>query len=111
MNKLTFLQFSFAIIDKKTIKNKKTQLNLNDGANNLSEIKCKINDSVLVNLKDKKIEKTLPFSKNSNVIVFAGKHAGKVGKIEEINENKKMVLIGRGKEKFNILIKQIMVIE
>ena len=45
------------IVDKKTLKGKKTQLNLGDGRNFLSDIKCNINDSILINFKDKKIEK------------------------------------------------------
>ncbi len=99
------------VINKRILKKKKIQLNLSDGGNIISEIKCKTNDSVLLNLKDKKIEKCLPLKENSNIIVFAGKHSGKRGQIEKINEEKKMAIIKYGKEKSNILIKQLMVTE
>ena len=49
------------VVNKKIIKGKKTQLNLNDGRNFLSEIKCKVNDSVLINLNEKKIERCISF--------------------------------------------------
>lgn len=98
------------IINKKILKGKKTQLNLSDGRNFLSDIKCKVNDSVFINLKSKKIEKCLQLNEKSQVIVFAGKHSGEKGEIEKINNERKIVEINTGKEKINVLIKQIMVI-
>jgi len=98
------------IIGKKMLKEKKVQLNLSDGRNFLSNIKCNLNDSVLINLKNKKIEKCLPLKEDSEVIVFAGKHAGEKGKIKKINEEGKIAEINNGKEKINVLIKQFMVI-
>ncbi|MGY4884218.1 MAG: 30S ribosomal protein S4e [Nanobdellota archaeon] len=98
------------IINKKTLKGKKTQLNLSDGRNFISNIKCKVNDSVIINLKGKKIEKCLPLEEKSEVIVFAGKHSGEKGKIEKINKERKIAEIDTGKDKINVLIKQFMVI-
>ena len=97
------------IIGKKVLKRKKIQLNLSDGRNFLSNINCKVGDSVLINLKNKKIEKLLALTENSKVIVFAGKHSGDRGKIEKIDENKKTAEINNGKENINVLIKQFMV--
>jgi small subunit ribosomal protein S4e len=97
------------IIDKKMLKGKTIQLNLSDGRNFLSNIKCKVNDSVLINLKDKKIEKCLPLEENSEVMVFAGKHSGEKGKIEKINKERKIAEINTGKDKINVLIKQFIV--
>ena len=45
------------IIGKKILNGKKTQLNLGDGQNFLSNLTCNINDSVLVGFKENKIEK------------------------------------------------------
>src|SRR3989344_2739384 len=72
--------------NKKTIAGKKIQLNLNDGGNFLVEPKfsCMVNDSAIINFKDKKIEKCLPLKEKSNAIIFAGKHSGKIGQIEKI---------------------------
>jgi small subunit ribosomal protein S4e len=98
------------IINKKLLKGKKIQLNLSDGRNFLSNIKCKTNDSVLINLKDKKIEKCLPLTEGAQATVFAGKHSGEKGKIEGINFERKIAEINNGKEKINVLIKQLMII-
>jgi small subunit ribosomal protein S4e len=97
------------IIGKKMLKGKKVQINLSDGRNFLSNMECKVDDSVLINLKNKKIEKRLPLIENSEVIVFAGKHSGEKGKIENMNKEKKTAEINTGKEKINVLIKQLMV--
>ena len=97
------------IIGKKILKGKKVQLNLSDGRNFLSNIKCKLGDSILINLKSKKIEKCLPLIENSEAIVFAGKHSGEKGKIEKINRERKTADINNGKEKIDVLIKQLMV--
>jgi ribosomal protein S4E len=91
------------------LKGKKVQLNLSDGRNFLSNTKCKVNDSVLINLKNKKIEKCIPLAEDSEAIVFAGKHSGEKGKIEKINKERKIAEINTGKEKINVLIKQFMV--
>lgn len=99
------------IIDKKVLKGKKTQINLSDGRNFLSEVKCNVGDSVSINFKDKKIEKCLPLKENANVIVFAGKHTGKRGKILKLKEERKMASLETKKDKINVLIKQMMVTE
>lgn len=99
------------IINKKTLKKKKVQLNLWDGKNYFSGLDCRVNDSVLINLKDKKIEKCLPLKEKSKVIVFRGKHSGKEGIIRKIKAERKMASITIGKENINVLIKQLMAIE
>ena len=99
------------IINKRTLKGKKVQINLSDGRNFISDMKCNIGDSAVVNFKEKKIEKCLPLKEGANIIVFAGKHTGKKGKILKINLERKMISMESNKDKINVLIKQIMVIE
>ena len=99
------------IINKKTLKGKKIQINLSDGRNFISSISCKVNDSILVNLKDKKLEKCFPLKQGIKAIVFAGKHAGEEGIITEIDKENNRVKLEISKEIVNILIKQIMVLE
>jgi len=99
------------IINKKTLKGKKNQLNLSDGRNFLSDIKCKVNDSVLIDFKSGKIEKCLPLKEKANVIIFSGKHIGEKGIINEIDLSKKIAKLGIDKKNVNVLIKQLMVIE
>ena len=99
------------ILGKKIIKRKKIQINLSDGRNFLSDIKCKINDSILIDSEKKKIEKCLPLKEKSEAIVYLGKYAGKKGIIEKIDSKNKIVELRINKEKNNILIKQLMVIK
>jgi small subunit ribosomal protein S4e len=113
------------VINKKMLKGKKLQLNLSDGRNFLSDIKCSTNDSVLINLKEGKIEKCLPLKEKSKAIVFSGKHVGKKGEILELNSERKMAKmrvhfvpshspeeqVKSGDKEINILINQLMVIE
>lgn len=100
------------IMNKKMLKGKETQINLQDGRNLFFKEKCKTNDSVRINLKDKKIDKCLSLKEKSEVLVFGGKHAGKKGKIEKINEKEKVAEINTSnKEKINVLIKHLIVIE
>jgi len=98
------------IIGKKILKQKKIQLNLSDGRNFLSDVKCNTNDSVLINFKTKKIEKCVPLKEKAKIVVFEGKHIGKKGVISKINENK-MAEVEVNGEKVNILIKQLMAVE
>lgn len=99
------------IIGKKVLKNKKIQLNLLDGRNFISDITAEVNDSVLIDLSKKKIEKSLPIKEKSSVIVIEGKHTGKKGIINKINKENKSVNLKLKDENIDILIKQIMVIE
>jgi len=99
------------IVDKKILKEKKVQLNFIDGKNYVSEIKCKTNDSALINLQGKKIEKCIPLKEGAKVIIFEGKHAGKTGRIKSLKEEKKMAEVEIENKIVNVLIKQFMVIE
>ena len=99
------------IINKKTLKGKKTQLNLSDGENFISDIKCKIDDSALINLKERKIENCIPLKEKARVLIFSGKHSGESGIVEKINPEKKSAEISSKNGKINVLIKQIIVTE
>lgn len=99
------------IVNKKILNGKKVQLNLSDGRNYLSNIKCKTNDSALINFKENKIEKCLEFKEKANVFIFSGKHAGTQGAIEKLKLERKMVSVKTKEDKLNVLIKQLMVIE
>lgn len=99
------------IVNKRLIKNKKTQLNFSDGRNFISDIKCNTNDSGVIDFKNKKIEKCLPLKEKSRVMVFKGKHTGETGTIKKIDLEKKMIEISEGERSINVLIKQVMVIE
>lgn len=99
------------VINKKVLRGKKIQLNLSDGRNILSDIKCKVNDSIIFNLKEKKIEKCLELKENSNAIILEGKHKGKKGKIVYVDLKNKKVTLNIKDDKKEITIKQLMVIK
>jgi len=99
------------VINKKILKGKKVQLNLSDGRNVLSDEKCKMNDSVVVDFKNKKIGKCLPLAEKAKVVVFQGKHAGETGVVKKIDNERKMVSVEEKEVSINVLIKQVIVIE
>lgn len=99
------------IIGKKSLSDKKTQLNMYDGRNYLSELKCNVNDSVILDLEKNKVSKILPLKEKSKIIVTGGKHAGAQGKIVKIIPEFKLVEIESEKDKFNVLIKHLMVLD
>jgi small subunit ribosomal protein S4e len=99
------------IINKKILKGGKIQVNLSDGRNFISDIKCNTNDSALISLEKKKIEKCIPLKEGAEIIVFAGKHAGKRGDVKKIDRKRKMVEIKTKDKKINVLIKQVMAIK
>jgi len=74
----------FKVLDKRIIPGNKVQLNLTNGTNIISKEKANTGDSVIVNLKDKKIVKVLTMENGREVFILKGKHAGNSGKIEEI---------------------------
>ena len=99
------------VVDKKTLNEKKRQLNLSDGRNYISDMKCNIGDSIVINLKDKKTERCLELKEKAKAIIFAGKHSGTEGTIEKINLQRKIAKLKTEKGDVNVLIKQMMVIE
>lgn len=99
------------IINKKMIKGKKIQVNLMDGRNILSDMKGKVNDSIIFSFKENKIEKILPLEEKSNALVFAGKHSGEIGIVNKIIKEKRMAEMDINGKQTKVLIKQLIVIE
>jgi|SRR3989344_807317 len=89
------------IVNKKIIPGNIIQLGMNDGRNILSKEKIKVGDSILLNLKDKKIEKHIPFKEKVDVLIIKGKYLGNKGKIEKINDSDVTVLLETGKVNLN----------
>ncbi len=100
----------YKIIGRKILKNKKIQLNLFFGKNILIDKNTKANIGNSLVLGGNKIKKILPIEKNRNIFVFEGKHRGKEGKIENIDSVKKIAEISYEKEKINVPLKNILVI-
>ena len=82
------------VINKKTLKKKKTQLNFSDGSNVISNMKCNVNDSVVIDFKGNKPEKCLELKEKARVLVIGGKHTGAYGMIDSLDKEHKMALPG-----------------
>ncbi len=75
------------ILGKRTLKNKKTQLNLDNGTNLLVEKdKHTLGDSMILTLPDNKIKEDLKLEKGATVYLTGGKKIGTIGKIESITQ-------------------------
>ncbi|MBI4153976.1 30S ribosomal protein S4e [Candidatus Woesearchaeota archaeon] len=73
------------ILGKTVVSGGKIQLNCNDGTNLLVEKDAyQRNDTIIMDLKTKKVLQHLPFQKGMLLYVFAGKNAGEVGQLEEV---------------------------
>jgi small subunit ribosomal protein S4e len=99
------------VMNKRMLKGRNIQLNLSDGRNYLSDIKCQTQDSVLIDFKEKKISGSIPLKENGKAFVVNGKHAGEEGIIMNISKEKKMVSLKRGKESSEVPIKYIIMVE
>ncbi|OFV68466.1 MAG: 30S ribosomal protein S4e [Candidatus Syntrophoarchaeum caldarius] len=72
-------------VDNKTIvKGGKTQLNMHDGRNILSEVDVRTFDSVVLRLDNNEIEGVFKRRKGSKAMVIGGKHSGELGEIDKI---------------------------
>jgi small subunit ribosomal protein S4e len=76
------------IVDKKTLKGNKTQLNLSDGRNIITSEKYSTQDSVLIEVPEQKIVNHLKFDKNATAIVLGGKNSGIISKIKEVEKDR-----------------------
>lgn len=84
-------QKPYKVIGKTMLKKGKIQLNLYEGINfigNKEDIKkVKVNDTLLVDLKQNKIIKHIPLKQGSFAWIIKGKHIGNKGDITEVSNN------------------------
>ncbi len=101
------------IIGKQILKGEKVQVNLLDGRNILLKEDVSVDDSLVYNLKQKKVEKVIRMEKGNTAYVIKGKHIGKQGTIESIIERggKKLLKIKDGDDKINVWVKNVIITE
>jgi small subunit ribosomal protein S4e len=75
---------TYRVINKRLLPGKKIQINLNGGKNIITNEKIETGEFVIVDNATNKISKTVALKKDVEVIVIAGKHIGKIGKIKEL---------------------------
>ena len=83
------------IVNKKSLKGNKVQINLNDGRNILTNENYSTYDSLLIQVPEQKIIDHIKFAENSVCMIFKGKNAGMIGKIKTIEKNR--ILMGDDK--------------
>jgi small subunit ribosomal protein S4e len=76
------------IVDKTTIKGGKTQLNLHDGRNYLTDEQYKVGDVVILKVPDQEVSEVIKFENGTIGLITGGKHIGEIGRIKEINITK-----------------------
>jgi small subunit ribosomal protein S4e len=70
--------------NKVVVKGGKTQLNLHDGTNLISDKKVKTGDVLQLSLPNMKIKKILEFKEGAQTLITGGSHVGLIAKIKEI---------------------------
>lgn len=79
------------VIGKKSLTDKKTQINLFNGRNVLSEMKVKTNDSVVIDLAKGSVLKHLALKEGAKIFVIGGSHLGQKGTVEKMEETQAIV--------------------
>jgi small subunit ribosomal protein S4e len=77
-----------SIENKTTVKGGKTQLNLHDGRNVVTDEDFKTSDVVVLNIPEQKVSDSIKFEAGSIGLITGGKHIGELGEIESINVTK-----------------------
>jgi len=103
----------YKVLNKKLISKNKIQFNLMHGRNIITKEKISVGDSLVINLRDGKIEKIIPIEKGKEVFINEGKHAGYFGKIEEIVERggKMIAKINSKEGRVNVWVKNIIAVK
>ena len=85
------------IANKTLLKGGKVQLNYSDGTNSLvSKDSYKVEDTLLISIKDKAVKKHVPLKEGSMVYLTGGKRVGVVAKLETIANKQIILKIGEG---------------
>ncbi len=90
------------IENKTTIKDGKTQLNLHDGRNYLTEDEYKPADVIMLKIPEQEIQDHIKFENGTLGLITGGKHIGEIGSIKEITITKSsmpntVIIEGEGK--------------
>src|SRR3989338_2308159 len=96
--------------DRRVLRGKKTQINLSDGRNILSDKECSSGDSLLLQLPEQKIVDHLKLDKGAAVMILSGKMQGGICKIDTIEKNNSRAWVHTGKERFEVPLDKLVVV-
>lgn len=74
------------VASKTTIKGKKIQYGFHDGKTLISDQKLKVGDTCVIDLPKVQVKSHIAFEKGATALIITGENAGKVGKIEDIQD-------------------------
>jgi small subunit ribosomal protein S4e len=74
------------ILNKTTIKGGKVQLNLHDGTNIIASNDYKSNDTVILTLPGKSIDKHIKYEAGNKALITGGTHSGELASITDIKK-------------------------
>jgi small subunit ribosomal protein S4e len=74
------------VASKTIIKGKKIQYGFHDGKTLVSDQKLRVGDTCVLDLPKVQIKSHIAFEKGSTALIITGENAGKVGKIEDIQD-------------------------
>jgi small subunit ribosomal protein S4e len=102
---------AYKVIGKRILSGKRVQINLSDGKNIISSEKINTDDFVIIDNLKNKIKSIKQLKEGEEVIITAGKHIGKIGKIKKIEEEgeKKIAEIDSKNEKIRTEAKNLFI--
>lgn len=104
---------AYKVIGKKILSGKKVQINLSDGKNIISSEKINTGDFIIIDNLKNKVKSIKHLKEGEEVIITAGKHIGKIGKIKKIEEEgeKKIAEINSKNEKIRTEAKNLFIMK
>ncbi len=88
------------IVGKRVIPGGKTQLNLFDGRNVLvDKTDVKVGDTLVIELPAQKAGDALPLKPGATILLTAGKHVGKIGKVDNVGPAQITFTVGGASER------------
>jgi len=102
---------AYKVIGKKILSGKRIQINLSEGKNIISSEKINTGDFIVLDNLKNKIKSIKQLKEGEEVIITAGKHIGKTGKIKKIEEQgeKKIAEIDSKNEKIRTDAKNLFI--
>lgn len=97
------------VINKTLVKKGKTQINLHDGCNFISDKKINPSDTIYLDLSGK-VKKHISFEKGKKCFIINGKYVGSEGVIESIEGQKTKIKINEIEETVTVNKKGVIVI-
>ncbi|MBI2448964.1 hypothetical protein HYV49_01575 [Candidatus Pacearchaeota archaeon] len=102
-------EITLKVIGKKILKKGKIQFNLSGGHNLIGNEEIKIGNSIVLDIDKNEVKKILRLEKGAHAIVIGGRHMGKFGSINHIED--KLAKIEGKNVHINVNLNNIMAIE